>query len=210
MANRGAGVASAVFGVVAMVGSVGAFVLTDDGASVAVPASDVPGGSAGPGTGSVPGTAGGVRPQAPAAGFGDPRLCSVADCPGSKAPEGAPGPFPFPPSARDPKWTNDFCVESLGPGDTVKSVRMKVDDVRDWYLTNLHSYGYGWGAGTEIQANPWQVDEETDTKTPLGWGGVLSIKGDDFHGRLSMERGLGPQSVCGPAPGEVYIEVSLG
>ncbi|MDN5746104.1 MAG: hypothetical protein L0H31_13410 [Nocardioidaceae bacterium] len=218
-AGRGATIVSAVLGMLALLVSLAVIVLTDDDLDLA--AGQTPAGlGGGPESGGSDGggSSGGVTKSVPGAtdatGPSGPAACTPAECPGTAQPSGTVRPFPFPPGAREPVFTDDlfdteYCRNQLGADQELRTVSMTPDEVRDWYLANITSYGYGWGAGSSVSANPWRV-LENDTKVPLGWSGSLTrADRPSSFGRLGLETGYGAPAACGPSSKQTFITVSL-
>lgn len=213
-ASRRARILSAAFTGVALVGALGAFVLTDDdmpsgfggggGGQVATPGL-APGAPGAPG--SSPGGSDDARPKL-ADTSGDPSRCSTTECPASKAPTGARGEFPYPAGTAKVRWNSTVCRDE---GDT-RSVRMSLEKVRDFYLTELPEHGYGWGRlYGRVTANQFSGPEGGPV-TLTGWGAPItdaSTEGASSSEMLQLTTGSGQAALCGPAQGEVHIKVDL-
>lgn len=199
-------VVSAVIGGLALVTCLAVLALTDD-LVVATPTGA--GGSTVPGLpGSPGGSGGGDGTVRPVPALPDPAACSEKTCPMVGPPTAPAGAFPYPPGTTEPEWTDDFCADTQTLFPEVRQVRMSLTEVRDWYLTHLLPAGYGWGGYGPIEANPFRVDD-AGNEVLLGWDGSLTTRDEGRSGRLALEREDGGQTVCGPPPGAVFIQVDL-
>lgn len=211
--GRGGTIVSAVLGVLALLVSLAVIVLTDD--DLDLPGGGSPSGLFGGSDGD--GGGGGVsfstgdgsnaegRPgNAEAAPAPSPSACTETECPAVGPPTEPAGTFPYPPGTTDPVWTDDFCPDIwTSETKTVRQVRGKLNEIRDWYLTHLLDAGYGWGSAGVLHANPFNENDDV-----LGWDGPLTTNDDSaLSGRLALERADGRQASCGPAKGVIFISV---
>lgn len=214
--GRGGTIASAALGLLALLVSLAVIVLTDDDLDLSGGASPgggvlggAGGGDGGPGADGGAGDGSGIvegRPDgAGAAPAPSPAECTPTECPAVGPPSGASGPFPYPPGATAPVWTDDFCPDNVAQGTTVRQVRGSLVEIRDWYLTHLLDAGYGWGSAGGVRANPFNANNEA-----LGWVALLTTSDPALAGNLALERAdAAGQAVCGPANGVVFITVEL-